>query len=493
MSSFPTSSPPGSLVKSKLDELFWEWLCLPESQKLVRQAILAGKGGPGVREDALTQLEHSGPSSSFPSPHFSSSGTPRSPTGRPSPTGSPDLRNVPRGPGASVSVGDGGGSVSSGPSSRQTPGGPAQRDLQRGALDSLGDDPHILDAHHVPPPTSALPLRVPPPTSLKSGAGAKEIPRFFFPRRNFPTKVLCPEATRRIREFCKQLPARPGGGAKGIITEKDMEPFVLNVLGVSKYFAAPVLQKMKVHFGLSEEKEAWTMEGVLAPSSVPLTEELVTEYCTGRIQIDDPVLTFFWMVKKDHADWIEREDFRIFMNAVLMKHPGLDFLQETAEFQDRYANTVISRIFFVYDRRDTGRIELKSLRRHKPCVVDIWRQLADHDDIKVVRDYFSYEHFYDMISPTVEGCFTMLDFKRRRKFAGTFFSIFLSLNKFLAFEHRDPFQQKQEQVQTPGMSDWDRWCQREYLRLAMEEGEEAEEEPNNDGFIDGGVLARLGG
>jgi hypothetical protein len=358
MSSFPTSSPPGSLVKSKLDELFWEWLCLPESQKLVRQAILAGKGGPGVREDALTQLEHSGPSSSFPSPHFSSSGTPRSPTGRPSPTGSPDLRNVPRGPGASVSVGDGGGSVSSGPSSRQTPGGPAQRDLQRGALDSLGDDPHILDAHHVPPPTSALRLRVPPPTSLKSGAGAKEIPRFFFPRRNFPTKVLCPEATRRIREFFKQLPARPGGGAKGIITEKDMEPFVLNVLGVSKYFAAPVLQKMKVHFGLSEEKEAWTMEGVLAPSSVPLTEELVTEYCTGRIQIDDPVLTFFWMVKKDHADWIEREDFRIFMNAVLMKHPGLDFLQETAEFQDRYANTVISRIFFVYDRRDTGRMAL---------------------------------------------------------------------------------------------------------------------------------------
>ena len=29
---------------------------------------------------------------------------------------------------------------------------------------------------------------------------------------------------------------------------------------------------------------------------------------------------------------------------------GLDFLRETAEFQDRYADTVISRIFFVYAR-----------------------------------------------------------------------------------------------------------------------------------------------
>jgi len=243
---------------------------------------------------------------------------------------------------------------------------------------------------------------------------------------------------------------------------------------------------------------------------------------------------------------------------------------------------------------------LADLRRYKPSVIETWKQLADHDDIKMVRDYFSYEHFYviyctfweldsdhdflldkddllkydghalsrraidrifseiptkftsavpgkmgyedfirfllcdqdrqsdrsveywfqlfdldsdgcirdqemkyfyeeqvqrmeclnyetisfadimcqmnDMIFPKDEGAFKLSDFKRKRKFAGTFFSIFSSLNKFLTFEHRDPFQAKQEQLDNPNQSDWDRWCADEYLRLAMEEGEEPEDD-----------------
>merc|ERR1711976_916722 len=93
----------------------------------------------------------------------------------------------------------------------------------------------------------------------------------------------------------------------------------------------------------------------------------------------------------------------------------------------------------------------------------------------------------DMIWPKQEGHFRLTDFKRRRKFAGTFFSLFSSLNKFLTFEHRDPFLAKQEQLDNPTFTDWDRWCAEEYLRLAMEEGEEPDDENtrwnNND---DGG-------
>ena len=92
----------------------------------------------------------------------------------------------------------------------------------------------------------------------------------------------------------------------------------------------------------------------------------------------------------------------------------------------------------------------------------------------------------DMIFPKLEGQFRLTDFKRRRKFAGTFFSLFSSLNKFLTFEHRDPFLAKQEQLDNPNFSDWDRWCADEYLRLAMEEGDEQEEDNTrtNDCFID---------
>jgi len=66
--------------------------------------------------------------------------------------------------------------------------------------------------------------------------------------------------------------------------------------------------------------------------------------------------------------------------------------------------------------------------------------------------------------------------------------MFVSLNKFLAFEHRDPFTARQEQLDNPGSTDWDRWCASEYLRLAMEEGDDAEE-----GYIDEGGNNNAGG
>merc|ERR1712232_621611 len=110
-------------------------------------------------------------------------------------------------------------------------------------------------------------------------------------------------------------------------------------------------------------------------SKTPITETMLLNWCKGRIQADDLPLTFFYVVKKDHNDWIERDDFSIFLTAVLLTHPGLDFLRETQEFQDRYADTVISRIFFVYDQKDLGRIDLNSLRRYKPSVIETWEQL----------------------------------------------------------------------------------------------------------------------
>jgi ABC-type transport system substrate-binding protein len=55
--------------------------------------------------------------------------------------------------------------------------------------------------------------------------------------------------------------------------------------------------------------------------------------------------------------------------------------------------------------------------------------------------------------------------------AGVFFSVLLSLSKFMQYEQRDPFQQKQDQLNNPDMTDWDRFCLAEYVRLAMEAGD----------------------
>eukprot|EP00873_Tetraselmis_striata_P007413 jgi/Tetstr1/427677/TSEL_017802.t1 len=79
----------------------------------------------------------------------------------------------------------------------------------------------------------------------------------------------------------------------------------------------------------------------------------------------------------------------------------------------------------------------------------------------------------DMIAPAKEGVFTRRDLKQQQKQAGTLFNILFNLNKFIAFETRDPFLARQER-EDPHLTEWDRFARAEYVRLAMEEeGEEA--------------------
>jgi len=48
------------------------------------------------------------------------------------------------------------------------------------------------------------------------------------------------------------------------------------------------------------------------------------------------------------------------------------------------------------------------------------------------------------------------------------FDVLFNLNKFLMWESKDPHAIREERAQ-PHLSDWDRFCKREYLRLALED------------------------
>jgi len=573
------------LVQSKLDELFWEWICLPESQKIINQSVQYAKND-------IHRLE--GPA---PSHHF---GGGRTASGRqgapaPSPPGSPHARGMLRENASSTDTG-GSGELSSGYATPLSPSGSGKT-----SVTSPPGAPSVAKvASPVPEPDKSHEASdTGDPARAAAGMGSSNvIPRFWWPKRQKPQEPLPSETVGSIHaKFA-------GQGITEIRTHTQLEPIVTEVFGLSKYFVVPIFHKLKVFFDIVDDSTT-PKEKLLEPSPEPITAQMVIEWATGKIQPDDPVLSFFMVVKKDHNNWIERDDFSVFLTAILLTHPGLDFLRETTEFQERYADTVICRIFFVYDRKDIGRIYIAGLRRYKPSVIETWKQLAEHDDIKMVRDYFSYEHFYviyctfweldsdhdflldkddllkydghtlsrravdrifseiptkftsavpgkmgyedfirfllcdqdrqtdrsveywfhlfdldgdscirdtemryfyeeqvqrmeclnyetisfadimcqmnDMIWPKTEGQFRLKDFKRRRKFAGNFFSLFSSLNKFLTFEHRDPFLAKQEQLDNPSFSDWDRWCAEEYLRLAMEEGEEPDEENTRAG------------
>ncbi|KAL3932164.1 MAG: hypothetical protein SGBAC_010978 [Bacillariaceae sp.] len=101
---------------------------------------------------------------------------------------------------------------------------------------------------------------------------------------------------------------------------------------------------------------------------------------------------FFRLVKQPNQDCILRDDFLPFIKALLNDHPGLEFLSNHAEFQEKYAVTVITRIFYSINKCHSGRITSRQIRRSD--IMEAFSQVDEEEDINKVTRYFSYEHFY---------------------------------------------------------------------------------------------------
>ena len=100
----------------------------------------------------------------------------------------------------------------------------------------------------------------------------------------------------------------------------------------------------------------------------------------------------FKLLCQPDIPYIVSSDFKPLFNYLLASHPGLEFLQATPEFQDRYADTVVMRIFFILDSNDDGKITWRDFKNSN--LMDTFIQVSNESDINVVRQYFSYEHFY---------------------------------------------------------------------------------------------------
>lgn len=70
----------------------------------------------------------------------------------------------------------------------------------------------------------------------------------------------------------------------------------------------------------------------------------------------------FNLLAKTGKKYIEPEDFKPLFKNLLESHPGLEFLQATPEFQDRYADTVVMRIFFIVDSNDDDKITWRDFK-----------------------------------------------------------------------------------------------------------------------------------
>eukprot|EP01004_Peranema_trichophorum_P007952 NODE_671_length_2481_cov_77.005513_g576_i0.p1 GENE.NODE_671_length_2481_cov_77.005513_g576_i0~~NODE_671_length_2481_cov_77.005513_g576_i0.p1 ORF type:complete len:687 (-),score=144.26 NODE_671_length_2481_cov_77.005513_g576_i0:312-2372(-) len=304
----------------------------------------------------------------------------------------------------------------------------------------------------------------------------------------------------------------------------------------------------------------------------------------------------FNFLKNDTTrNYIVKKDWEPVIQDLLLVHPGLEFLKQTPEFQDKYAETVVVRIYYTCNRSGNGRMTLKEFQR----VVPILLLLDREEDINSVTQFFSYEHFYvlyckfweldgdhdfliskedlmkynnysltetivntifrgvprkltsglhdrmnyedfiwfcmseedkstetsleywfrcvdldkdgilsgyeldyyyaeqrkrmesilqeqilyedilcqmiDMINPKEPKNIRLSDIKNCPT-SGVFFNVLFNLNKFIAFEQRDPFQAHAEK-QGPEKTEWDRFARQEYDRMAME-AEQGEDGPD---------------
>jgi serine/threonine-protein phosphatase 2A regulatory subunit B'' len=49
----------------------------------------------------------------------------------------------------------------------------------------------------------------------------------------------------------------------------------------------------------------------------------------------EPVVRMFDILRKEGCNYVTQADLKSMMAGILLSHPGLEFLQETPEFQDR--------------------------------------------------------------------------------------------------------------------------------------------------------------
>lgn len=112
----------------------------------------------------------------------------------------------------------------------------------------------------------------------------------------------------------------------------------------------------------------------------------------SNFQLMNPKRRLFDIIAKHKCEYITSDDFKPLLNHLLSNHPGLEFLKATPEFQDRYADTVVMRIFFCLDVNDDGRITYRDFKNSN--LFTTLQTVDTEDDINKIRQYFSYEHFY---------------------------------------------------------------------------------------------------
>ncbi|XP_028164485.1 uncharacterized protein LOC114355713 isoform X1 [Ostrinia furnacalis] len=221
-----------------------------------------------------------------------------------------------------------------------------------------------------PKPSSA-----PPHTTLQrtvrgaasSGAPARVIPRFHFPKGRPPPAHQQDHALHKVQSAFATFPNSqvPRESFKHIV----------------KACECPLYWKMPLFLATQQSLHA-SVDG----------HKFIDFWREMTAQCHDQASRFVYILTRGKSNSLAPEDFVPLVQDVVDTHPGLSFLKEATEFHSRYVHTVIARIFYCVNRSWSGRILIPELRRSN--LLQVIQLLEDEEDINQVTQYFSYEHFY---------------------------------------------------------------------------------------------------
>ena len=219
----------------------------------------------------------------------------------------------------------------------------------------------------------------------KTSSSVTQIPRFYFPNGKPASQDALLETRDKIDTIFSQQKDPL------IRNHVHLRPLLQEVVELPSFFSLPLFRKLK----LKAVEKAGKGEGEDLVTGVISKECFNTYWETCLINRDHLGRAFEILrdeAKENTRKHITKDSLSVLVECIVHTHPGLEFLVQTPEFQDRYLETVVYRTFHQVNLSDTGKISSREFR--KSNLLDVLCELDEENDVNVVRQYFSYEHFY---------------------------------------------------------------------------------------------------
>lgn len=129
----------------------------------------------------------------------------------------------------------------------------------------------------------------------------------------------------------------------------DFEPILTKVAKIPNIFKKMLFDRIKTVEKLDKDAEK-------------IPKQTIINYWKRNLENESVGKRVFKVICKHDSHVMVPEDLKPLFGYLLESHPGLEFLQATPEFQERYADTVVMRIFFTLDSNDDSKITWRDFK-----------------------------------------------------------------------------------------------------------------------------------